>query len=151
LDVLKIRSANYRGSSHARQASLQVSSGLFTRSTLLGRLHVWDDDHLYFLYTLPLLLLSFGLSFIAMLSFRLFGLALVHILPTFAEVSRGSRNCTCGFYDSQTEELFTDSIIVYFNESTTVPNDFVAEKFTQNYAKDWVCGYGYTKYTRDPS
>jgi hypothetical protein len=70
---------------------------------------------------------------------RSFALALVHILPALAEVSSGQGNCTCGFYDSLTEELFTDSIIVYFNETTSLPPEFVAEEFAQNYAKDWVC------------
>jgi hypothetical protein len=70
---------------------------------------------------------------------RLFALALVHILPVIAEVSSGQGNCTCGFYDSLTEELFTDSIIVYFNETTSLPTEFVAEEFAQDYAKDWVC------------
>lgn len=68
----------------------------------------------------------------------LLGLALVQALPVFAEVSRGAENCTCGFYDSQTNELYTDSIIVYFNETSGLPVDFVAEEFEQNYAKDWV-------------
>lgn len=68
----------------------------------------------------------------------LLGFALVHVLPALAEVSRGTENCTCGFYDSRTEQLYTDSIIVYFNETTGLPFDFVAEDFEQNYAKDWV-------------
>lgn len=68
----------------------------------------------------------------------LLGLALVHILPALAEVSRGTENCTCGFYDGQTKQLYTDSIIVYFNETTGLPFDFIAEDFEQNYAKDWV-------------
>jgi hypothetical protein len=73
-----------------------------------------------------------------MFSSRLLGLALVHILPAIADVTRGQDNCTCGFYDSQTQELFTDSIIVYFNETSQLPIDFIAEDFAQNYAKDWV-------------
>ncbi|EUC41163.1 glycoside hydrolase family 16 protein [Bipolaris oryzae ATCC 44560] len=72
-----------------------------------------------------------------MFSSALLGLALVQVLPVFAEVSRGAENCTCGFYDSQTKELYTDSIIVYFNETSGLPLDFVAEEFEQNYAKDW--------------
>lgn len=73
----------------------------------------------------------------------LLGLAFFHILPALAEVSRGTKNCTCGFYDNQTEELYTDSIIVYFNETTGLPFEFVAEEFEQNYVKDWVWGYSY--------
>jgi hypothetical protein len=71
--------------------------------------------------------------------FRLFFLAIVHVIPTLAEVSNGQGNCTCGFYDSVSKELFTDSIIVYFNETTSLPTEFVVEEFAQKYAKDWVC------------
>lgn len=74
-----------------------------------------------------------------MFSSCLLGLAFAHILPALAEVSRGTDNCTCGFYDSRTEELYTDSIIVYFNETNGLPFEFVAEEFEDNYAKDWVC------------
>jgi hypothetical protein len=68
----------------------------------------------------------------------LLGLAFVHILPALADVTRGQDNCTCGFYDTKTQELFTDSIIVYFNETNQLPIEFIAEDFAQNYAKDWV-------------
>ncbi|USP79792.1 uncharacterized protein yc1106_07066 [Curvularia clavata] len=71
----------------------------------------------------------------------LLGLALVHILPALADVSRGTDNCTCGFYDGQTKQLYTDSIIVYFNETTGLPFDFIAEDFEQHYAKDWNAVY----------
>lgn len=53
------------------------------------------------------------------------------------QVLSGDRDCSCGFYDSQTEELFTDSIIVYFNETTSLPADFIAEDYAQKYEKDW--------------
>ncbi|KAF1945378.1 hypothetical protein EJ02DRAFT_396698 [Clathrospora elynae] len=76
-----------------------------------------------------------------MFSLFLFILALVHTLPTSAEVSNEVRNCTCGFYDSQTGELFTDSIIAYFNETTRLPKDFIAEKWSRGYAKDWNALY----------
>ena len=54
-----------------------------------------------------------------------------------AQVPSGQRNCSCGFYDHNTRELFTDSIIVYFNETTTLPSDLVLEEFEQKYEKDW--------------
>lgn len=73
-----------------------------------------------------------------MFNSHLLGLAFVHILPALADVTRGQDSCACGFYDSQTQELFTDSIIVYFNETNQLPGEFIAEDFTQNYAKDWV-------------
>ncbi|EDU41793.1 conserved hypothetical protein [Pyrenophora tritici-repentis Pt-1C-BFP] len=76
-----------------------------------------------------------------MRSIPLLGLVLVHVLPALADVSRGQESCTCGFYDGQTKELFTDSIIVYFNETTDIPADFVAEEFQQRYGKDWNAVY----------
>ncbi|KAF1836633.1 hypothetical protein BDW02DRAFT_520792 [Decorospora gaudefroyi] len=76
-----------------------------------------------------------------MLYFRLFGAAFVHFLPALAEVSSRQGNCSCGFYDSQTRELFTDSVIIYFNETTNLPSDFVAEEYVQNYGKDWNALY----------
>ena len=72
-----------------------------------------------------------------MFNSHLLGLAFVHILPALADVTRGQDSCACGFYDSQTQELFTDSIIVYFNETNQLPGEFIAEDFAQNYAKDW--------------
>lgn len=38
--------------------------------------------------------------------------------------------CGCGYYDSTTQQLFTESIVVYFNETETLPADVFA---TQEY------------------
>ncbi|KAF2015707.1 glycoside hydrolase family 16 protein [Aaosphaeria arxii CBS 175.79] len=57
------------------------------------------------------------------------------------EVFRGDQNCSCGFYDPDTEELFTDAIIVYFNETDRIPDDFVTEKYENTYEKDWNAIY----------
>jgi hypothetical protein len=103
-------------------------------------LHVSDEHRLSNLSSLLHPLLFFSRSLIAMMHFRLLAFAFAHVLPAFAEVSSGQGNCTCGFYDSLTKELFTDSIIVYFNETTNVPTEFVAEEYAQIYAKDWVRG-----------
>lgn len=72
-----------------------------------------------------------------MMAIGLFLGALLFALSASAEVLSGVKNCSCGFYDSQTEELFTDSIIVYFNETSKLPDDFVAETYAQKYEKDW--------------
>lgn len=61
--------------------------------------------------------------------------------PSFAQVHSSERNCTCGFYDPQTEELFTDSIVVYFNETDQLPKDFVVEDYEKKYEKDWNAVY----------
>ncbi|KAF2474973.1 uncharacterized protein BDR25DRAFT_332220 [Lindgomyces ingoldianus] len=52
-----------------------------------------------------------------------------------------NNNCSCGFYDSGTKKLFTDSIIVYFNESTSLPKDFEAEDYEHKYEKNWNAIY----------
>ena len=110
------------------------------RSASHSLLHVSDEHRFSNLSSLVHPLLFFSCSLIAMMHFRLFAFAVAHILPVLAEVSSGQGNCTCGFYDGLTKELFTDSIIVYFNETTNVPTEFVAEEYAQNYAKDWVRG-----------
>ncbi|KAG9950039.1 hypothetical protein KCU85_g3805, partial [Aureobasidium melanogenum] len=49
-----------------------------------------------------------------------------------------SSSCACGFYDHSTEQVFTDSIIVYFNETQTVPEDvFHIQSFTHKVEKGW--------------
>ncbi|TIA54179.1 hypothetical protein D6C79_01116 [Aureobasidium pullulans] len=46
--------------------------------------------------------------------------------------------CSCGFYDRSTDQIFTDSIIVYFNETQTIPDDvFQAQSFTHKSEKGW--------------
>ena len=66
---------------------------------------------------------------------------LLYALPTAGEVTSGNRNCTCGFYDIDTGSLFTDSIIIYFNETEGVPSEFVAEQYSNKYEKDWNAIY----------
>lgn len=58
-----------------------------------------------------------------------------------SEVVGASGNCTCGFYDAGTQSVFTDSIIVYFNETDGLPSEFVAEQYTNKYEKDWNAIY----------
>lgn len=72
-----------------------------------------------------------------MISSSVFVLPLLSALFASAEVLSGGKNCSCGFYDEKTEELFTDSLIVYFNETNSLPADLVAENFAQKYEKDW--------------
>ncbi|KAL6708733.1 hypothetical protein ACN47E_002429 [Coniothyrium glycines] len=52
--------------------------------------------------------------------------------------SRAVQSCTCGFLDSQTNQLFTDSIIVYFNETTPeLLTQFVVEEYAEKSRKNW--------------
>jgi hypothetical protein len=47
-------------------------------------------------------------------------------------------DCSCGFYDTTTNHLFTDALIVYFNETSTFPYDeFTISNFTHKYEKGW--------------
>ncbi|KAF2792669.1 glycoside hydrolase family 16 protein [Melanomma pulvis-pyrius CBS 109.77] len=69
-----------------------------------------------------------------------FVVVFVHSLLASADVT-GGKNCSCGFYDINTEQVFTDSIIVYFNESRSLPKDFVAEDYQHKYEKDWNAIY----------
>jgi hypothetical protein len=68
-------------------------------------------------------------------------LVILYALPALSEVTGGNGNCTCGFLDSLTGEVFTDSIIVYFNETDALPNDLIAEQYTNKYEKDWNAIY----------
>ncbi|KAF2994793.1 hypothetical protein E8E13_000927 [Curvularia kusanoi] len=66
---------------------------------------------------------------------------LLYAVPTVSEVAGGDKSCTCGFVDNATGNLFTDSIIVYFNETDSLPSEFVAEQYTNTYEKDWNAIY----------
>ncbi|KAH8703968.1 hypothetical protein BGW36DRAFT_370318 [Talaromyces proteolyticus] len=46
-------------------------------------------------------------------------------------------NCSCGYYDDEAKILFTESSIVYFNESSGIPTDFVVEEFAHRYDRGW--------------
>lgn len=77
--------------------------------------------------------------------FRLLSLVvlLVHSMQVSADVfsKNEDRNCTCGFYDTNTKEWFTESLVVYFNETDSLPNDFVAEQYENKYEIDWNAVY----------
>lgn len=51
-------------------------------------------------------------------------------------------DCHCGFLDPTSNLVYTDSIIVYFNETTTVPPDiFSVGNFEHLYEKGWSLFY----------
>lgn len=50
-------------------------------------------------------------------------------------------NCPCGYYDQTTDTVFTESIIVYFNETINPASDFNIEVYTHNYEKNWNAIY----------
>ena len=52
--------------------------------------------------------------------------------------ARNATNCACGYYDASAETLWTESIIVYFNETTELPiPSFIEESFSHQYEKGW--------------
>ena len=51
-------------------------------------------------------------------------------------------DCHCGFVDPATTNVYTESVIVYFNETNTVPTDvFSINKFEHPYEKGWKYFY----------
>jgi hypothetical protein len=62
-------------------------------------------------------------------------ISLLAALPTIArEVSE----CSCGFEDEQTASVYTDSIVVYFNETDTIDSAiFQAQDFTHKKEQGW--------------
>lgn len=51
----------------------------------------------------------------------------------FASDSEGPI-CACGYYDDRTQYLFTESVIVYFNETAALPlADFEVESYTHRF------------------
>jgi hypothetical protein len=46
--------------------------------------------------------------------------------------------CPCGFYDAVTKNVFTESTIIYFNETDHIPNDaLVVQSFEHRYDNGW--------------
>jgi hypothetical protein len=63
---------------------------------------------------------------------------LLNLRLTFAAIVTDASSCSCGFYDEAADLLFTDTSIVYFNESNGIPtNDFVVESFEHRYDRGW--------------
>lgn len=57
-------------------------------------------------------------------------------------IAASNDNCTCGYYDSSTADLFTDSIIVFFNETQSIPSDdFIIQSYEYKYEKGWNTQY----------
>ena len=55
-----------------------------------------------------------------------------------AATSPIAATCPCGYYDAGASTVWTESIIVYFNETTasTIP-DFIKESYSHKYEKGW--------------
>ena len=68
---------------------------------------------------------------------------LLHLRITLAaKIVQDVNSCSCGFYDQDTDLIFTDSSIVYFNETDGIPtNDFQVESFEHKYDRGWNALY----------
>ncbi|APA08881.1 hypothetical protein sscle_04g036510 [Sclerotinia sclerotiorum 1980 UF-70] len=68
---------------------------------------------------------------------------IVFALGFINEVAADSTsNCSCGYYDPATENLFTDFLIVYFNETTTFPSEVLQnQEYANLYEKSWNARY----------
>ena len=59
-----------------------------------------------------------------------------------APIPTAPSDCNCGFSDPVTGATYTDSIIVYFNETADVPQDvFSVDTFEHPYEKSWTIFY----------
>lgn len=90
------------------------------------------------------------LSFICCISITLLERAYAQNDTTGASNSTGPSNatadCSCGFVDPQTNNVYTDSIIVYFNETNTsvaaaTKDIFSVDTFKHPYEKGWFLYY----------
>ena len=71
---------------------------------------------------------------------------IISIYATFfavkAAANATAEDCPCGYYDTTTGSLWTEAIIVYFNETTSTPVlNFVEESYSHAYEKGWSTLY----------
>ena len=61
-----------------------------------------------------------------------------NFLAVKAATNTNTTNCPCGYYDAGASTVWTESIIVYFNETnaSTIPG-FVQESYSHKYEKGW--------------
>ena len=78
-------------------------------------------------------------AFLLLVSFYVL---IVPVLSAINNTTRNAADCSCGYYDADTQELFTESLIVYFNETTNLPVDgFVEQSYENDYQKGWNTQY----------
>jgi Glycosyl hydrolases family 16 len=70
-------------------------------------------------------------------TFLLVGTVLINSVNATSNSSTNI-DCSCGYYDANTTDLWTDSIIVYFNETDSIPSsDFIVQHYENRYEKGW--------------
>lgn len=65
-------------------------------------------------------------------------MGLIALAVTAVANNLEASSCECGFYDQDEDNLWTDSVIVYFNETSTIPEDiFFREDYRNRYQQGW--------------
>ncbi|OQO02914.1 hypothetical protein B0A48_11197 [Cryoendolithus antarcticus] len=62
-------------------------------------------------------------------------------IETQVPPSLAPADCHCGFLDPLTTRTYTDSLVVYFNETETVPSDFALGDFAHKYERGYLVYY----------
>lgn len=67
---------------------------------------------------------------------------IVLISPALQAIAREITGCSCGFEDNRTSSVYTDGLVVYFNETSTIdPTIFQAEDFSHTKEQGWNSRY----------
>ena len=74
----------------------------------------------------------------ARMMFRL--MVLVSTLLATAGATTLDKQCSCGFQDPTTKNVYTDALIVYFNETKAIDDDlFLLQDFEHKKEQGWKC------------
>ncbi|KAA8574809.1 hypothetical protein EYC84_004056 [Monilinia fructicola] len=76
----------------------------------------------------------YGLSILSLLFTVAFS---VYAQSSPATTTSSNDDCKCGYYDTATGNFFTESLIVYFNETDTLSDDFILQSYENKYEKDY--------------
>lgn len=69
-------------------------------------------------------------------------LAVGSLLVASAAAARTPSQCSCGYSDPETQQIFTETIIVYFNETDTIdPDVFTIQDFAHKKEQGWNAIY----------
>ena len=69
-------------------------------------------------------------------------IALVAVATAPPNPVKNATDCSCGYFDHTTHNLFTESAIVYFNETAGLPVDiFVPQTYENSHEKGWNTQY----------
>lgn len=60
------------------------------------------------------------------------GIALISAVLAATSLARDVSDCSCGFVDEKHDQIWTDALIVYFNETNQIPDEFDVLDFHHN-------------------